>query len=75
MTLKDYPGVLRLGEGWEPVGDGTWKRELLIYVDRPLDTLGNDPWLAELQATIQKSIAGLTFDRATVIAPNSDLDS
>lgn len=75
MSLKNYPGVTRLGEGWEPIGDGTWKRELLVYVDRPLDLIGNDPWLAGLQSEIARALAITSFDRATVIPPNSDTDS
>ena len=72
MALKNYPGVTRLGEGWEPVGNGTWKRELLIYVDRSFDMRGNDPWLAGLQTEIMEALTNSSFDRATVVMPNSE---
>jgi hypothetical protein len=70
MALRNYPGVVRIADGWEPKLDGSWKRTLLIYVDRELDLIGNDPWLAGLHNEISSVLKQSTYDHATVIGPD-----
>jgi hypothetical protein len=65
--LRAYEGVVDLASAHRPNGDGTFKRDLIVRIDRSVPQVAlADEWVNGLASLMARAIDGTDFHRAVI---------